>query len=652
VDYDFTSVTAESVRQETDAGLADADALVAQAVGATDVSFAARVAPLELAGARLARAYGRTAFLGHAATEAAVRDAGNEADERIAKWRAALPFRQDVYDAVRAVAESPAADDLTPEQARVLFLWMRDFRRAGHALQATDRAELEQIRARLVELEVAFNRNLAEYDDAIEVTREELAGMPDDFIERLSPGSDPETFRVSLDYPELYPFLAQASNRARREELFRKHWRRAVDANRPMLEEALRIRQRAAELLGYPTWAHYAVEVKMAETPEAVAEFYGRLLPRLTAVRDRELDALTDRFHADGHEGRLTAWDWAYYDEQMRRSDYGVDASLVAEYLPMEACVEGMFALTAEVFGLEYRRLPETNTWHETVEHYEIRNRASGEVIAQFFADWFPREGKFGHAAAFPLIIGHRRADGGYERPVSAILANFTPPSGDRPALIQHNELETLFHEFGHILHMSLTRSDYARTSGGETEIDFVEAPSQIMEHWTYQSEVLGRFARHYRTGKPMPADLLQQLVAARYVNIGLKTMFQVFYGQIDLGIHDGRAEPDLDEALQVAYAHTGLPYPEGTFLLSGFGHPMGGYDAGYYGYLWAEVIGDDLFGRFERDGVTSPQVGAEYRREILEPNGSRPADELVRAFLGRDPSPDAWLRLRGMDQA
>ncbi len=196
---------------------------------------------------------------------------------------------------------------------------------------------------------------------------------------------------------------------------------------------------------------------------------------------------------------------------------------------------------------------------------------------------------------------------------------------------------------------MSLTRAEYARTSGSETEIDFVEAPSQIMEHWTFAPEVLRRFARHYRTGEPIPAELLEQMVAARYVNIGLKTMFQVFYGQIDLGIHAGSAEPDLDEALRLHFAHTGMPYPEGTFLLSGFGHPMGGYDAGYYGYLWAEVIGDDLFGRFEREGVTSPDVGAAYRREILEPNGTRPAAELVRAFLGRDPTPDAWLRLRGM---
>jgi thimet oligopeptidase len=651
VGYDYTQVTVESVQRETDAGLADADALVARAVGAEEVSFAARITPLELAAARLAVAYGRSAFLGHAGTDAAVRDAGNAADEKITKWRTALPFREDLYHAVRELAESPAAAELTLEQEHVLELWMRDFRRAGHALEPADRAELETIRARLVELEVAFNRNIAEYQDGIEVTRDELAGMPDEFVERLTAGNEPDTFRVSLDYPELYPFLSYASNRARREELYVKHWSRAVGINRPLIEEALRLRQRAAALLGFPTWAHYAIEVKMAETPETVAAFYDNLVPRLAAIRDLELAVLTERMHGDGVDGQVTAWDWAYYDEQLKRDEFGVDANLIAEYLPMEACLEGMFALTGEVLGLEYRRIADAKVWHPSVELYEIRDLASGEVIAEFYADWFPREGKFGHAAAFPLVIGHRNPDGTYERPVSAILANFTPPSGDRPSLIQHNELETMFHEFGHILHMSLTRAENVRVSGSETEIDFVEAPSQIMEHWTYQPQVIGRFARHYKTREPMPAELLQQLIAARYVDIGIKTMFQVFYGQIDLDIHDGSGELDLDEALRLAYAHTGMPYPEGTFLLSGFGHPMGGYDAGYYGYLWSEVIGDDLFSRFEREGVTSPQVGADYRREILEMNGTRPAAELVHNFLGRDSNPDAWLHLREMDQ-
>jgi len=301
------------------------------------------------------------------------------------------------------------------------------------------------------------------------------------------------------------------------------------------------------------------------------------------------------------------------------------------------------------VFGLEYRRMDETHAWHDSVRLYEIRDRSSGDLLAHFYTDLFPRDGKFGHAAAFPLVIGHRDADGDYVAPVSAIVANFTPPSGDTPSLLRHGEVETLFHEFGHILHMSLTRAEFARFSGAETEWDFVEAPSQIMEHWVWDPSVLARFARHHATGEPLPADLLEQLVRSRYVNVGLRTAMQAFYGQVDLALHAEPVAPDLDIAMRQTFEVTGMPFPEGTFFLTGFGHLLGGYDAGYYGYLWAEVIGDDMFSRFSKEGVLSPSVGADYRREILEPNGSRDADELVRGFLGRDPSNAEFLRLRGM---
>jgi thimet oligopeptidase len=283
------------------------------------------------------------------------------------------------------------------------------------------------------------------------------------------------------------------------------------------------------------------------------------------------------------------------------------------------------------------------------VRLYEIRDRSSGAPIAYFYADLHPREGKFGHAAAFSMVVGHRAADGTWVTPVSTIAANFTPPSGDRPALLKHAEVQTLFHEFGHILHMSLTRAEFPRFSGAETEWDFVEAPSQIMEHWTWEPSVLDRFARHYATGEPIPPDLAEQMLRSRWVNTAIKIGVQAFYGGIDLALHAEPEAPDVEAALRRTYATTGMPYPEGTFFLAGFGHLLGGYDAGYYGYLWAQVIGDDMFGRFAREGILSPEVGAEYRREILEPNGSRDADELVRAFLGREPSNDEFLRLRGM---
>jgi thimet oligopeptidase len=648
--YDYASLTPEALRAETDAALADADALVAgAAASAADPSFAATLRPLELAGARLVQAYGRAGFMGQVHPDAAVRDAGTDAEERINKWRVGLVFRRDVYEAVRAFAASDTASNLTGERARLLEHWLRDFRRAGHELPAEGREELEGLRTRLVEVEVAFQRNVNEYRDGIDVTREQLAGLPDDYVERLSAGSGPETYRVSLDYPELNPFVEQARDRDLRKTLFLKHWNRAVELNRPLLAEALDLRRRIAQLLGAPTWAHHAMELKMARTPDRVRALYEELAPAMTAKIRGELAVMAGRLHADGHDGALMEWDRRYYGELLRRSEYGVDQNRVSEYLPLDRVMDGMFQLTGEVLGLDYRPVDDAPVWHDTVRVYEILDRATGAHIADFYADLFPREGKFGHAAAFPLVIGHRALDGQYVAPVSAIAANFTPPSGDRPSLLGHTEVETLFHEFGHILHMSLTRAEFARFSGAETEWDFVEAPSQIMEHWTWEPSVLGRFARHHATGEAIPAELVEQMRSARWLNIGLHLGVQAFYGQIDLALHAEPVVPDPDEALHRTYAVTGMPYPEGTFMLAGFGHLLAGYDAGYYGYLWAEVIGDDMFGRFAREGVASPEVGADYRREILEPNGSRDGDALVEAFLGRPFSNAEFLRLRGM---
>jgi thimet oligopeptidase len=651
--YDYTAVSPASVASETDAAIARADALVDAAAASVDApTFDDTLRTLELAAAAVADAYGRGAFMAQVHPEAAVRDAGQEAEERINKWRVALAFREDVYRAVRAYAATDDAQQLTGERARLLEHWLRDFRRAGQELEPEQRAELERLRNRLVEIEIAFQRNVNEYEDWIEVTRDQLAGLPDDFVERLRAGETPGTYRVSLDYPELNPFLEQARDRSLRETLSRKSWNQAVEANRALLTEALELRQRVAELLGHPTWAHHAMEVKMAGRPERVQAFYDELVPSLKAAAEREMAEMGRLLEQDGEQGSVQAWDWLYYDTRQSREQYGVDQNEVSEYLPLDGVLDGMFAITGDVFGLDYRRVDDAKAWHPSVQLYEIHDRDSGELLAHFYADLFPREGKYGHAAAFPLVIGRRQADGSYAKPVTAIVANFTPPSGDRPALLrhgQHGEVETLFHEFGHVLHMSLTKAEFVRFSGAETEWDFVEAPSQIMEHWVWEPEVMQRFARHYRTGEPLPEALARKMAESRYLNVGIRATRQVWLGSMDLALHTSTTVPDMDRVMRDAFTVTGIAYPEDTFYLSGFAHLVGGYDAGYYGYLWAEVIGDDMFGRFASEGILSPEVGRAYRRAVLEPNGSRPADEILLEVLGRPPSNETYLRLRGM---
>jgi thimet oligopeptidase len=311
--------------------------------------------------------------------------------------------------------------------------------------------------------------------------------------------------------------------------------------------------------------------------------------------------------------------------------------------------LDGLFAITGDVFGLEYQPA-ELDTWHPDVRSYAVRDRASGELLAHFHMDLFPREGKYSHAAAFTLVPGRRLPEGSYQKPMSAIVANFTKPAADRPSLLQHSEVETLFHEFGHILHQVLTRAELVRFAGSSTETDFVEAPSQIMEHWTWRPEVLATFARHYETGEPIPESLVKAMVEARNLNVALTTLRQVQFGVFDMGIHgEGAADADLDEIHRRATEVSLLPLHEGTFFPASFGHMLGGYDAGYYGYLWSEVYGDDMFSRFEAEGVTSPEVGADYRRAILEAGGTRDGMDLLVDFLGREPSNEAFLRKLGI---
>ncbi len=647
--FDYTTVSATSVAADADAGLAAADALVERAARHRPPAFDATLLALDQALDRVQVAYGRSAFMARVHPDAAVRDAGQAAEERLAKWRVALPFREDLYRAVRAYASTAEARSLVGERRRLLDHWLRDFRRAGQELSPDARAELERLRARLVELEVAFQRNVDEFRDGLEVTRDELAGLPESYVAGLPAGSRPGTYEVSLDYPSVFPFLDQAERRDLRRQLEFKLFNRAAAINRPIIEEALRIRRRIAELFGLPSWAHYALQVKMAGDPAAVRRFYDELIPPLQSKARGELAHLGRLLEADTGDGELHSWDWRYYENQVRRREFGLDQNRIAEYFPLGQVIDGMLGLTGEVFGLTYRRLRDARAWHPDVLLYEIRDRATDTPLAYFYADLFPREGKFGHAAVFPLVAGHQREDGTYVRPVSAVVANFTQPAAGQPSLLRHDEVVTLFHEFGHILHQSLTRAEFVRFSGTETEPDFVEAPSQIMEHWAWDPSVLRRFAVHFRSREPIPEDLVAQLVRARDLNVGVRMLRQVSLGLLDMGLHDEAQERDLDEINRRSWSVIGLPFHEGTFYPGGFAHLFGGYDAGYYGYLWSKVYGDDMFGRFRAEGVTSPEVGAAYRREILESGGSRDAAEMLRAFLGREPSNETFLEMLGI---
>jgi thimet oligopeptidase len=645
--YDYTTVTTKTVAEEAAAALEEANRLIEEAISAGPTA-ADRMALLNQAAAVIAVAYGRSAFMARVHPDAEVRAAGIKAEEALNKWGVEVVFRPDLYEALKELDEID--DRGTPEQERLLEFWMRDMRRAGHGLSKKEQTELKNLRERLVELTVAFQANIDAYEDYITVTRDELSGLPDSYVKALKPGSEKGTFRVSLDYPDLFPFLEHAAARDKRRDLTLKRRRIAVEENRPLLEEALAARRRIAEIVGYESWAHHSMDVKMAKHPGRVDQFYADLLPSLHTMVKTEHDVMRRMLGADEGTTDLMHWDTSYYTNKIREVEFGVDQYAVAEYFPLDAVIDGIFDITQRVFGLTYRPVEEANAWQEDVLVHEITDAGSGDHVAYFYMDLFPREGKYGHAAAFDLVPGHETVAGEYVRPVAAMVANFTKPTPGTPSLLRHEEVLTLFHEFGHILHQCLTRAQMVRFSGANTEWDFVEAPSQIMENWCWDADVLRQFSRHYQTGEKIPVELVKQLVAARDVNVAVFNLGQAYFGVLDMQIHDDSREWDLETIDRETYEQIyRLPFPEGTFFLAGFGHLMGGYDAGYYGYLWSKVFGDDMYSRFQDEGPLDPNVGMDYRRVILEQGGTKDANELLVEFLGREPNNEAFLRNLGI---
>ena len=663
--YDYTAVTPDAIREGCEQAMRRSDDLLARIAAVPDAqrSFENSVLPLEAVSELLGEASGRYGFLSHVHADKAIRDVAHEYEQRLDSYSTALGFREDIYAALHAVADGPAAGTLDAEQARLLAFELRDFRRNGMQLPPAQRARLQELKQRLVALGIEFHRHIDEYQDAILVARDQLSGLPDSYIDGLRREETElgTRYRVSLDYTELFPFLDNADAAGLRRELFAKNQNKAAGGNVERLEEAIAFRDEVATTLGYESWAAYALEVKMAKTPAAALDFLADLERRVRPKAERDLELLRrSRATHLGAPGPVEIWDWRYYTQRVLREQHQVDQFEVARYFPLGAVLDGLFDLCQRLVGVRFVSLPQARAWNPEVRLFAVEDAAGGEPIGHFYMDLHPRPDKFGHAAAFTLRGGRRLPDGSYRRPVSAIVANFTKPAAASPSLLRHSEVVTLFHEFGHILHQVMTRARFARFAGTNVEHDFVEAPSQMLEHWCWEPAVLRGFTRHYQTGEPIPEALVQRMVAAKNVGSGIAALRQIFFGRLDLAYHGPGARKDSDRIARELHGITGFDFVEGTHFQAGFGH-LFGYDAGYYGYMWSKVYGDDMFTRFqrgaddtftrfERAAAGDSAVGRDYRRLILERGGSVDGDVLVRDFLGREPQRAAFLRDLGLE--
>ncbi len=652
----WSELDAAAVRQGVGAAIEEAERRIEAIASVPDAqrSFENTVLALDEIGDLLGQAGGQYGFLSQVAADPELRSAAHEQEQRLDVFASGLGFREELDRALKAYAGRAETEALPDDAARLLEFALRDYRRNGFELPRRERGAVQELQERLVRLGIQFRRNIDDYEDGIEVSRAQLGGLPASYIERLrrSERNGAASYRVSLDYPELHPFLDSADDAALRRELFLKNHNKAADSNIELLEEAIALRGEIARLLGYASWAAYVLELRMAKSPDNVLEFLTDLEQRLSGKLQADLALLAaEQERRSGAGGAVQIWDWRYYTNRVLQERYQIDPFELAAYFPLEAVLAGMFDLYERLVGVRFiaNESAAAGAWHADVRPFDIIDSGSGETLAHFYMDLHPRPGKFGHAAAFTLRGGRALGGGSYQRPVSAIVANFTKPSEASPSLLRHSEVITLFHEFGHILHQTLTRARFSRFAGTRVERDFVEAPSQMLEHWCWEPSVLAGFSRHWQTGDPLPNDLIDRLIAAKHVSSGIAALRQVYFARLDLAYHGPGGRKDTDAIARALHPITGFAFPQGTHFQAGFGH-LFGYDAGYYGYLWSQVYGDDMFTRFEDPTASAQAVGREYRAGILERGGAVDGGQLVRSFLGREPSPEAFLRELGLN--
>jgi thimet oligopeptidase len=620
-----------------------------------EVTFDNTVRALDDIGYQISLTDDRFGVIKETSTDAALRDAATDALKALEEWSVGIDYREDVYKALKAYADRKPR--LKGEDARLLTETMRDYRRAGLDLPKPQRDEVEKMRKELSRLTTDYESNITKAQKAVKFTLAELEGVPESFLAQVKTGADKYTVMANITWHYM-SVMDNAKREETRKKLITEHDNLARAENIPLLEKILPLRDDIAHKLGYKTWADYQIEVKMAGTAASAIEFLERLKAGLQPKFDAELAEFRQiKIKETGDtNAQIRVWDWRYFSSQLKKEKYNVDAEQLRVYFPYQRVLDGMFSIYQNIFGLKFERVEPPYKWIGDLQLYAVSDAQTGEPLGLFYLDMFPREGKYNHFAQFRLIEGKVMASGKYQRPTVALICNFPSPTKDKPSLLSHSDVETIFHEFGHAMHSMMTRAKYGRFSGTSVPRDFVEAPSQMLENWVWDKKVLDSFAADYRDpSKKIPADILAKLREAKLATEGTRYRRQLSFALMDLTLHTQIHDSNAAEALPLSskvLSEVFLPMVPDAAFVAYFGHLMG-YDAGYYGYAWADAIAADMATVFEKapNGYFDQAAGHRLRVEIYEPGNSRDVNESIEKFLGRKRSLEPFLKKIGIEK-
>ena len=664
----FNQITVDTIKPSIEAILKNNRDSIKQIAGNEEFSWNSFVKPLSLLEDDLSKKWSPVRHLNSVKSSESFRSVYNDCLPLLSEYSTEMSQNKKLYEGFLAISKSEEFNELNAAQKKTIEDSLKNFKLGGVDLEGKSRERYQKLQTELSELQSKFENNLLDSSQSWEILiddEETLTGLPEyakDMLMQLAEQKAQSKYRVTLDMPCYIAVISHADNRDLRRRIYEAYTTRASDIgitdkkfdNAKIMESIVAKRQEKAILLGFSNYSDYSLETKMASSAEQVISFLNDLARRSKPAAEAEVKERQEFAESLGFEGELQPWDFAYYSEKLKQNRYEISEEDLKPYFSDEGVIEGLFKIVNTLYGIDIQEITVgVDLWDSSVRFYEIKDK-NFQVIGQFYLDLYSRENKRGGAWMDECINRHR-IDGKTQIPVAYLTCNLTPPIGDEPALFTHDEVITLFHEFGHGLHHLLTRIDVPDVSGiNGVEWDAVELPSQFMENYCWQKEALKLFARHYKTGDILPDELFDKMTAARNFQSALQMLRQIEFSLFDIKLHQSqnlKKASEIQEILdQVRNEVSVVKTSSNNKFQNGFSHIFaGGYAAGYYSYKWAEVLSADAFSAFEDEGIFNKDTGQRFLNCILEKGGSRPAIESFQCFRGRDPEIEALLHHSGI---